>query len=734
MIPCSLLALFLALSPSPSEIKVELSTYLALENSAHALAKGGRAEEFREVVAMMSALGYSKDNTKALSGACEKELTAAKTKAKELPDAVKLMEQAATELTALLPNLKGEEQERVARSILRLDDTREEAHKALGHEQTADGWSRPEEKALLPRRTRILDVLQAAHGYECEITTEASTHDMLVAMHGGPGSVARWNGISIHAPWSPERTTRVLSEVLRAAAVSAFLIDGEMGLPEERWFARPRSVWVLTDSKNEYDTLLKKSLDNQWIDQETFEQSKTLVGFIDRRGNGVSYAPTEAENEAAILCWLSPIQDGPMSALKAGHLSYVCQAYLGCPLPGFSWRPLPRDKDETFIKPTAEELKERDKKLEVAKAGLPGARSWMSWLVRRHEDPAFARCMVDFFGKLSGEELLKCTSMVEYWQERGELRPLIQSLTETIVSKAYPTYLRTLGESAESLESKWRGWVVRDEPSLCTRVGKQAVPSAAAGSPEEDMRTALNALRAKVMPAALKIAPVELDSTLSAGCRAHAAYLTLNPAQATRWPDVHSEFPDKQGHSASGAWSGAHSLVGPTDLGARATLEGWTATFYHRVPLLDPGLLRIGYGANKEFVAVDVYSLRRPADASWVVVWPYEDMQKVPLQARPELPSPVPQADAGSLGYPITVQVGLPEAGDPPLDVEMKLFEGNNQIECWFSSPEKPLNPRLVPPRTFALFPKQPLKAGVRYLATAEWNGTPRKKVWYFRT
>jgi hypothetical protein len=64
----------------------------------------------------------------------------------------------------------------------------------------------------------------------------------------------------------------------------------------------------------------------------------------------------------------------------------------------------------------------------------------------------------------------------------------------------------------------------------------------------------------------------------------------------------------------------------------------------------------------------------------------------------------------------------------------MRLYEGNNRIECWFTSPEKPLNPRLVPPRTFALFPKQPLKPGVRYLATAEWNGTPRKKVWYFRT
>lgn len=734
MIHSPLLALCLGAFASPAEIKVELSTFSALEGAAHALAKGGRAEEFREVVALLGALGYAKDGAAKLSGACEKELTAAKTRAKELPDAVAKMEQAATELAALLPQLKGEEQERVALAILRLDDTREDAHKALGHEQTADGWARPEEKTLLPRRTRILSVLQQAHQYEAEITTEASTHEMLVAMHGGPGSVARWNGLSIHAPWSPERTTRVLLEVLRAAAVSAFLVDGEQGIPEERWFARPRSTWVLTDSKQEYDTALKKALENQWIDQETFEQSKTLVGFMDRRGNGVSYAPSEAENEAAILCWLAPIPDGPMSALKAGHLSYVCQAYLGTPLPGFSWRAQPRDREETYIKPTAEELKERDRKLEVAKAGLPGARSWMSWLARRREDPAFARCVVDFFGKLSGEELLKCTSMVEYWQERGELRPLIESLSETIVSKAYDTYLRTLGETAASLESKWRGWVVRDEPSLCARAGKQAAPSGAAGTPEEELRVALNGIRAKVLPAALKLAPVELDSTLSAGCRAHAAYLVQNPGQFARWPDVHAEFPDRPGFGASGAWAGAHSLVGPTDLGARATLEGWLATFYHRVPLLDPGLLRIGYGATKEYVVVDVYSLRRPADASWAIVWPHEEMQKVPLYAHEELPNPVPQAEPGTLGYPVTLQVGLSDPADPPLAIEMKLFEGDKQVECWFSSPEKPLNPRLVPPRSFALFPKQPLKAGVRYQATAEWTGTPRKKSWFFRT
>src|SRR5689334_3437255 len=227
------LALFLAACAAPAEIPVASSTFAALETAAHALAKGGRAEEFRETVALMGALGYALDGTTKLGAACEKELAAVKTRAKELPDARAKLEQAAAELCLLLSKLAGEEQGRVARAVLRIDDSREEAHRALGHEASVGGWVVPEQRALLPRRTRILDVLQQAHAYECEIATEASTQDMLVAMHGGPGSVARWNGIALHTPWSPERSARVLAETLRACAVSAFLLDGEQGLPPE---------------------------------------------------------------------------------------------------------------------------------------------------------------------------------------------------------------------------------------------------------------------------------------------------------------------------------------------------------------------------------------------------------------------------------------------------------------------------------------------------------------------
>ena len=61
-----------------AEIKVEASTWNALESAAHLCARGGRAEELRELVAILGALGYAKDGAQKLAGACEKELAAAK--------------------------------------------------------------------------------------------------------------------------------------------------------------------------------------------------------------------------------------------------------------------------------------------------------------------------------------------------------------------------------------------------------------------------------------------------------------------------------------------------------------------------------------------------------------------------------------------------------------------------------------------------------------------------------
>jgi hypothetical protein len=66
--------------------------------------------------------------------------------------------------------------------------------------------------------------------------------------------------------------------------------------------------------------------------------------------------------------------------------------------------------------------------------------------------------------------------------------------------------------------------------------------------------------------------------------------------------------------------------------------------------------------------------------------------------------------------------------------VVLKLYLGDKPVDCWFTSPENPLNRELVPERSYGLLPKQPLKAAQRYTVAAEWTGSTRKKVWSFRT
>jgi hypothetical protein len=109
-------------------------------------------------------------------------------------------------------------------------------------------------------------------------------------------------------------------------------------------------------------------------------------------------------------------------------------------------------------------------------------------------------------------------------------------------------------------------------------------------------------------------------------------------------------------------------------------------------------------------------------------------MAKVPLNCVGEVPSPVPGVDPATLGYPITVQLGPDEPTDPGQGLQLTLYLGDRPVECWLTGPEKPLNPELVPVRSWAALPKQPLKAGQRYTVVAEWIGSTRKKVWSFRT
>jgi uncharacterized protein YkwD len=90
--------------------------------------------------------------------------------------------------------------------------------------------------------------------------------------------------------------------------------------------------------------------------------------------------------------------------------------------------------------------------------------------------------------------------------------------------------------------------------------------------------------------------PVTLDDRLTKGCLAHARYIMRNADNAkVQGLRIHEEDASLPGATPEGGRAGKASVIAvlpdPLD-----SVDGWMATLYHRIPLLDPALKRIGYG------------------------------------------------------------------------------------------------------------------------------------------
>jgi hypothetical protein len=155
------------------------------------------------------------------------------------------------------------------------------------------------------------------------------------------------------------------------------------------------------------------------------------------------------------------------------------------------------------------------------------------------------------------------------------------------------------------------------------------------------------------------------------------------------------------------------------------------ATLYHRLPLLEPGLVRIGWGHARRCAVLDCASLCAPPPEVAEVRWPHDGMKDVPLRFEPELPNPVPGEEQSRWGYPVTLQLWH-FAPEPQL--VLRLFEGGREVACHMTTPEAPTNPYLVPRGTYALIPKAALKAKTTYAVRVEgYPGRP-DYAWTFTT
>ena len=258
-----------------------------------------------------------------------------------------------------------------------------------------------------------------------------------------------------------------------------------------------------------------------------------------------------------------------------------------------------------------------------------------------------------------------------------------------------------------------------------------SMPQAKAEPPDEQALRLLNHYRQIA-----GLTTVKLDRQLSAGCMEHANYMVQNQGtDAMAGLNPHTQRSHLPGASAAGAAcaKAADLFIGVSDLGV--AIDAWMAGMYHRRPMLDPQLERIGVGYARLPDGMLTAALRfenaTRRRGGWPVAYPADKQTDVPLDYGAEIPNPIPNHGGG--GYPITLQF-------PPFDkvigVAARLTDAEgNPVKFFLSDPEHPAT-SFGQFGVICLIPKQSLQAQHAYSVRIDaiWKGKPGTWKWSFST
>jgi uncharacterized protein YkwD len=238
------------------------------------------------------------------------------------------------------------------------------------------------------------------------------------------------------------------------------------------------------------------------------------------------------------------------------------------------------------------------------------------------------------------------------------------------------------------------------------------------------------------------VGPVKMDAKMSAACAAHAKYVMKHFDHLNRnGISVHGEDPKMEGYSKDGHEAGKASDIHYVE--PVAALDGWIASVYHRIPLFNADLQKVGLGYEQGsgnppwVVCLDVLTGLPPLgeDRAKVVMYPVDRQTNVPLEFGGERPTPIPDDKDGKAGFPITATFReIVEVKDATATLKEK--GSNAEIPVWLATPEK--SPQPAGQRnSISLVPQDPLKPGTTYVVTvsALLDGkTKWTKTWSFTT
>ncbi len=358
------------------------------------------------------------------------------------------------------------------------------------------------------------------------------------------------------------------------------------------------------------------------------------------------------------------------------------------------------------------------------------------------------------------------------WQElflkmpKGEKRPPTLEEVDAV-------FVKVLGKKAAVVDAEWREWARGDSgvafgtgygpPLLPARPSKlelaalerinevRAQPMAYSWPKGEDMRKgSLSGLP-----------PCEMDAEASMGCEAHALYVTNHQElHENPGPEIHEENPAHDDFSRKGQLAGSGNIISGygqrSESFAADSIDGWMGVPYHRFPMLQHNIKRLGYSYVYEndlsVAVVDMHSLEEPYDqatAPRFLIWPFPGQTKVPYGfPNPESPNPLADQpeedqDVTKCGYPISLQVQRELAGNL-VDASIEVYESRkggrpptqhflspqengailkewkdrtkgDPIPLWVHTPRVPLNKKQDRRDVVFGLPKEPLKKGKAY-------------------
>jgi hypothetical protein len=257
-----------------------------------------------------------------------------------------------------------------------------------------------------------------------------------------------------------------------------------------------------------------------------------------------------------------------------------------------------------------------------------------------------------------------------------------------------------------------------------------AASAAYADAPDADVLARVNTFRT-----AAGLSTVSLDADLSKGCMEHAEYMKKNKGtDAMVGLNAHTQRADLPGATPAGAACGKAADLFPGVSDLAGAVDGWMAGIYHRRPMMDPALTKVGFGYAKlddgSYMAALMFAKTKTTPKGWPVAYPASAQKDVPLEYGAEIPNPIPNNGRG--GYAVTLQF-------PPFDkvtkVKATLVAGKTAVPFYLSDPEHPAT-SFGQYGVVSIIPKQALDPSTTYTVKidATWKDKAQTWTWSFTT